>query len=301
MNPGDPQLRECIEGVRREPSGIPDQADPDVFNPPSPGSRPPSVASSYGSIDSGVSHPPRAGNKQKKRVDITWDDFDDSDQDGDKSKTRTRARKEEPDAKKFACPFYKRYPKEPQESLECVAPGLTSAHLVNDHIFRRHVYSKLQCHRCYDEFSTETALHGHQRADNPCEKKPVTTKIDVQQEQQLRDQDMYGRYFENEWRWNATYKIIFPDAKVIPSPYFEPLNLHSYYRTLLMNHLPALAKRELNNDMDNPLHPGILHRVEDAVITALKGCFSVMDEVLGERANRRRTKENQLPRLNHSR
>lgn len=98
----------------------------DGFLPASPSSRPPSVASSYGSIASGVSHPPRAGNKRKKRVDITWSEFDDFSKDGDESKARKRARKEEPDVKRFACPFYKCNPQECKESLTCVGPGWAS-------------------------------------------------------------------------------------------------------------------------------------------------------------------------------
>jgi hypothetical protein len=148
MNPdGDPQLREWIQELQgRELSDFPDPLDSldllgpleplkpvgpwDGFQPASPGSRPPSVASSYGSIASGVSHPPRAGNKRKKRVEITWSDFDGFGRDGDESRARKRARKEEPDAKKFACPFYKRYPREFKESRTCAGPGWTSAHRV---------------------------------------------------------------------------------------------------------------------------------------------------------------------------
>ena len=148
MNPdGDPQLREWIQELQeRELSDFPDPLDSldllgpleplkpvgpwDGFQPASPRSRPPSVASSYDSIASGVSHPPRAGNKRKKRVEITWSDFDGFGRDGDESRARKRARKEEPDAKKFACPFYKRYPREFKESRTCAGPGWTSAHRV---------------------------------------------------------------------------------------------------------------------------------------------------------------------------
>jgi hypothetical protein len=37
--------------------------------------RPPCRASSYGSVDSGVSHPPRAGNKGKKVVNMSYTEF----------------------------------------------------------------------------------------------------------------------------------------------------------------------------------------------------------------------------------
>lgn len=126
---GDPQLWQWIEGVGRESSGISDQADPNDFNPPSPGSRPPSAASSYGSIDSGVSHPPRSGNKRKKRVEMPWSDFDDFGQEDGKSKAQKLARKEEPYAKKFACPFYKRYPQEFKESQICASHAWESFRL----------------------------------------------------------------------------------------------------------------------------------------------------------------------------
>lgn len=158
------------------------------------------------------------------------------------------------------------------------------------------MYSGFQCHRCYDEFATETALYNHQRADNPCEKKPVSNKIDVQQEKQLRSRMMYRKSLNNEEKWNAVYKIIFPDAEVVPSPCtqslpnFQPQMLRAnsylpcsrlraaqpgYYRNLLMNRLPTLVRMEVSNSMT--LTP-LLLRIEICVTTALKECLTLMDD-----------------------
>ncbi|RMJ03426.1 hypothetical protein BHE90_015100 [Fusarium euwallaceae] len=189
-----------------------------------PSSRAPSVASSYGSIDSGVSHPPRAGSKRKRRVDITWSEFDDFSKDGDESKARKRAREEEADVKKLSCPFYKRNPQEFKQHRTCVGPGWTSVYRVKEHIFRRHGCPEFQCHRCYDEFTTETALHDHQRADDPCEKKKpvsVSGRINAQQEEQMRSRKIYQKSLDEGEKWKAVYKIIFPDDEIIPSPYFD--------------------------------------------------------------------------------
>ncbi|KAF5976132.1 hypothetical protein FBULB1_7070 [Fusarium bulbicola] len=86
-------------------------------------SRPLSRASSYGSIDSGASHPPRAGKKRRKTVNIGWDEFAGQTFQEQASHKSDQADTSHGDVKfddrlKFACPFLRRFPLKHKDCMQ---------------------------------------------------------------------------------------------------------------------------------------------------------------------------------------
>ncbi|KAJ3548026.1 hypothetical protein NM208_g1212 [Fusarium decemcellulare] len=183
-----------------------------------------------------------------------------------------RQQKEDPDAKKFACPFYKHNPQEFKEFRTCMGPGWTSIHRIKEHIFRRHKLPEHQCQRCYEDFGNKTLLHDHQRANPPCQTKepPKMKGINEKQEKALKSRKMYQKSLTEEEKWTEIYKILFPDDAPIPSPYYEP-ELPDYYRSWLMRQLPGLVSKQLSdNRSELALDPEALRQIEGAVQHALR-------------------------------
>jgi hypothetical protein len=78
--------------------------------------------------------------------------------------------------------------------------------------------SDTQCHHCMEDFETQVALDEH--IGTPCRRKPPLKShgINKKQEGQLRSRKMYQKSLDEEEKWRAIYKIIFPDEENIPSP-----------------------------------------------------------------------------------
>ncbi|KAM6532805.1 hypothetical protein FALCPG4_005855 [Fusarium falciforme] len=177
------------------------------------------------------------------------DDFDDSGRGGGRpnSGKRRKDEEEESEKNKFACPFYKNDPQAFRASRTCVGPGWSSVHRVKEHIFRRHMLSDTQCHDCMEDFETHVALDEH--LETPCRLKPPLKPhgINKKQEGQLRSRKMYQKSLDEEEKWRAIYKIIFPDAQGIPSPYYEPEvpEFPDYYRQMFLRKLPGNVTEQL--------------------------------------------------------
>ncbi|KAI9146953.1 hypothetical protein HJFPF1_12982 [Paramyrothecium foliicola] len=139
------------------PEGVADSVSPasyDVTSSNLPRSL--SRASSFGSADSGVSHPPRKSRPRKKTVHLTWEEFDvpTSDRDTQRqlawvgawqndcnvSQTHDSHQREliEDLTPNFACPFYKY---SPTGHSACSDRRLSRVRDVKQHILRRHNYS----------------------------------------------------------------------------------------------------------------------------------------------------------------
>ncbi|KAF4470684.1 hypothetical protein FALBO_2398 [Fusarium albosuccineum] len=200
------------------------------------------------------------------------DKDDDSGGDDGESPDPKRQRKEDPDAKKFACPFYKHNPQEFKEFRTCMGPGWTSIHRIKEHIFRRHKLPEHQCQRCYEDFGNKTSLHDHQRSNPPCQTKepPKMKGINEKQEKALKSRKMYQKSLTEEEKWTEIYKILFPEDHPIPSPYYEP-ELPDYYRSFLLQRLPGLVSKQLSDSgSELALDPEALRQIEGAVQYALR-------------------------------
>ncbi|KAI0132955.1 hypothetical protein BJ170DRAFT_680829 [Xylariales sp. AK1849] len=198
--------------------------DSPTFNSHAPGtSGSSSSASSASGSNSSVGKTPQkvAGQKRSLRRDSF--DGSDPDDDGNREDKREnkRTRVDLPNAAKFACPFFKRDPKAHKHRQACTGPGWTSISRLKEHIYRAHRQSAYKCNRCQETFKNGDKLEEHQQADEPCRKSKAkpTDGISEAQYQLLRKKSSPEK-IETK-RWEEVYRIIFPDAKVVPSPYYE--------------------------------------------------------------------------------
>ncbi|KAF5717770.1 hypothetical protein FGLOB1_1983 [Fusarium globosum] len=119
-------------------------------------SRPSSRASSHGSIDSGVSHPPRTGIKRKRSVSVGWGEFFGKTSEGEIKRQRTLPDSSRGDVKsedrlQFACPFFRR---SPTHHMNCINSKLYRISDVKQHISRRHSRPSHHCPTCHEGFSS---------------------------------------------------------------------------------------------------------------------------------------------------
>ncbi|KAI8724142.1 hypothetical protein NCS52_00271900 [Fusarium sp. LHS14.1] len=198
--------------------------------------------------DEGTSGPVQTIKKRKQESketeNVDWDEFDDA---NGKIKNSGKRKDEEGEKRKFACPFYKYDRQAFMSSRTCVGPGWDSVHRVKEHIFRRHMLTSTQCEKCLEQFETEPAFDEHVR--NLCRKKPPSGSygINKEQEKQLRSRKMYQKSLDEEEKWRAIYRIIFPGEKDIPSPYYDPEvpEIPDIYQQMLMQDLPKIVTRRL--------------------------------------------------------
>ncbi|KAI8686662.1 hypothetical protein NCS56_00326700 [Fusarium sp. Ph1] len=216
--------------------------------------------------DEGTNGTTKAGKKRKRdSPERDDDDFDDSGRGSGRPNTGKRRKDEEEESEKnkFACPFYKNDPQAFRASRTCVGPGWSSVHRVKEHIFRRHMLSDTQCHHCMEDFETQVALDEH--IETPCRRKPPLKShgINKKQEGQLRSRKMYQKSLDEEEKWRAIYKIIFPDEENIPSPYYEPEvpEFPDYYRQMLIQKLPGIVTEQLR-----AAGPGLMRHITDDVM-----------------------------------
>ncbi|KAK0620695.1 hypothetical protein B0T14DRAFT_236361 [Immersiella caudata] len=163
--------------------------------------------------------------------------------------------------RKFACPYYKKYPESDKLSKSCRAPGWDSVHRVKEHIYRRHQRPPFRCPRCLHAFENENMLTEHQRAVVICETSEAqseeeTTYITKSQEMELRKRK---RETSEEEKWFNIFRILFPGipAEEFPSPYHEAclqaLSSTSVelteFRAFLHESLPSRVISDLNNHL----------------------------------------------------
>ncbi|KAM0234075.1 hypothetical protein ACHAP5_010176 [Fusarium lateritium] len=158
---------------------------------------------------------------------------------------------------KLACPFVKEYP---GEKWRCCQKGWHSVHRINEreHIYRSH-RAPLHCKRCFSIVKTEKQLELHLRQEKACEVLHPPREmpgIDAETKERLKSRQGIQHNSEEE-RWTRMYKILFPLAQQVPSPYcdlqaFEaPMTSEerAQYRSFLRREIPVRVIRDINNSM----------------------------------------------------
>ncbi|KAI1877670.1 hypothetical protein JX265_003678 [Neoarthrinium moseri] len=192
-----------------------------VCHAPGVGGSTKSTNTSRASSSSNSSSRNVAGQKRSHRRDS----FDSSDPgrdgNGDDKRDNKRSRVSSSPALKLACPFFKRDPTKYSNRQACTGPGWTSLARLKEHIYRAHKQPDNKCNRCCEAFQTGELLEEHQRADEPCRKSTdnFVDGISESQYHQLRKKPVGTK--TNAERWEDVYRIIFPKASTIPSPYYE--------------------------------------------------------------------------------
>ncbi|ORX96543.1 hypothetical protein BCR34DRAFT_578594 [Clohesyomyces aquaticus] len=127
---------------------------------------------------------------------------------------------------------------------------------VKEHIYRAHSLPNF-CIRCYEVFKDDTALRDHQRATEPCPRRPekALEGINEIQKRALRSRKKRKPELSDEEKWRHIYLILFPNDEecTIPSPFVDEEWERSYqtqeldrYETYLRQQLPAALRRELD-------------------------------------------------------
>ncbi|KAH6885875.1 hypothetical protein B0T10DRAFT_550388 [Thelonectria olida] len=178
----------------------------------------------------------KSGSGKRQRKDLgdgrsgagNGDDSNEKDEDdGLGHQKRLRADKNPPSLK-FACPFFKhdRIRYGGTDWNWCWISGWPTVHRVKEHLYRRHKVSdspEYECNRCFEAFNSASVLKDHQRAPDPCQLRDQVHRegIDQEKEQALRRRKHHNGKSTEEKDWVEVYKILFPEARKIPSPYYE--------------------------------------------------------------------------------
>ncbi|KAK3387310.1 hypothetical protein B0H63DRAFT_155605 [Podospora didyma] len=162
--------------------------------------------------------------------------------------------------RRFACPFCKHNPTEYKDVKTCCGPGWIDVHRVKEHVYRRHSLKGV-CPRCFKHFEKEDDLKQHQRAKVPCDVLE-TGSSDVITDDKAKKLHMRAKNNQSqEEKWQEMYKIIFPDAKTTPSPYYDGDDLPKCHeksrfrdenecKEYLRKEVPRLAKAILEKEVD---------------------------------------------------
>ncbi|KAK0719110.1 hypothetical protein B0H67DRAFT_459235, partial [Lasiosphaeris hirsuta] len=193
--------------------------------------------------------------------------------DGD-SRRRKRARLTSAnEAKKLACPYYKRNPRKYSKWTSCPGPGWDEVHRVKAHLYKRHTLP-LQCPRCWEPFRSEARFREHLQQDPPCAvlaNQKIVDGFTKEQEKMLRSRRRSRPETSRVDKWKEVYTILFPDDDVdnLPSPYYETIDSDARggigdYSVFLRREMPALVRQELDlmfqdelQDMEVTLRPRI--------------------------------------------
>ena len=99
-----------------------------------------------------------------------------------------------------------------------------------EHLYRSHALP-IFCPRCYEHFKDEAMLHDHQRATNPCTRRPEMTieGFNKLQEKKLRSRKKPHSALSEEDKWKDMYRILFPgdNETCMPSPCKSSLRAYS--------------------------------------------------------------------------
>lgn len=174
--------------------------------------------SSSGGIGQGSGR--AAGQKRGLQSDGAGDNGDDNEEENRGSK-RSKVAKSNRPKPRLACPFFKRDPSKHNQKQACTGPGWTEISRLKEHIYRCHTQGGFICPRCRETFSDAEHLETHQRADKPCKvsKSKHPEGINNAQYNQLRKKTLASKSISE--RWVDIYRIVFPDATGIPSPYYD--------------------------------------------------------------------------------
>ncbi len=201
-----------------------------------PASAPQGAPSDKRSASSANDHAARGSTRQKRALkgDEDHDLSPDGDGNGEEKRGSKRSRIDAPRPRPFACPFFKKDPSKHKHKQACTGPGWPTISRLKyvfnygaekyplidsrEHIYRCH-WEPYKCLRCYNAFQSVGKLEEHQRADEPCRKSNVKNEegtITEAQNRLLRKKPSTAK--TNNERWEEVYRIVFPEAKDIPSP-----------------------------------------------------------------------------------
>ncbi|KAH8685816.1 hypothetical protein BGZ60DRAFT_523095 [Tricladium varicosporioides] len=125
---------------------------------------------------------------------------------------------------KFACPFRKYNPTKYNihQHKTCALRGFVSIHRTKEHVYRHHK-KKIQCVRCWLYFKCQNDLDIHLDVENICERQPGKTVdgMTPDMEKELRSRKKSPENQNDEDCWASMYRVLFPGAEGVPSPYFE--------------------------------------------------------------------------------
>ena len=181
-----------------------------------------------------------------------WFGDDDNERMDDGEDTQCDVRSPAPPLQRarFACPFHKRNPQNPQNARPCAGPGwpetakvkyvfaliseryMELRYFTREHLYRTHV--RHECPRCFQVFLKDDALREHQRATEACPRREqcIDDGYDWDQgfneDQKKKLKSRKGRKdMPEEEKWKDIYRILFPSdpESEIPSPCKCRINL----------------------------------------------------------------------------
>ncbi|KAK1834546.1 hypothetical protein QBC39DRAFT_18453 [Podospora conica] len=178
-----------------------------------------------------ATNPPsiREGGPVRKGRHVAWSNGgdqwpgDDEDEDGDEEKWQPpTSRTIDQHARKFACPFYKKY-SDCNDLPKACRKGWPSVPRLKEHIARCHLRNTVDCTRCFVSFKTQRELNEHLRSQTRCEINspcPLKDRMYITQAQE-RAVKKRKKNVPGEEKWLDLFRIIFPDASVgnqLPNP-----------------------------------------------------------------------------------
>ncbi|KAF4987348.1 hypothetical protein FDECE_15469 [Fusarium decemcellulare] len=193
----------------------------------------------------------------------------------------------------LACPFMKRYPD--RTWAKCCQKPWSSVHRIKEHIYRSHELP-IHCDRCFREFKVEEDLTQHLRQDERCALAPRPTEmigINAAVRKKLKSRKGIQNATE-EKKWEHVFKILFPDASIIPDPHANKLDfdLHTLengmshetraqYHDLFRREMPERINRQVTREVNNRaefqrLLPGIRRELSDVIHTAIWDAFDLV-------------------------
>ncbi|KAM0351112.1 hypothetical protein ACHAPU_002896 [Fusarium lateritium] len=204
------------------------------------------------------------GNGKKRGLDnesddeaVNGEDRGNGDDQDKRQKTGTPSVKAVPN---LACPFVKGYPGEKWPRCQ---KGWRSVHRIKEHVYRNHE-APIHCKRCFTIVKTEKQLELHLRQAVACEVINPPREmpgIDAETKERLRSRRGIQNISEEE-KWANMYRILFPLAHDIPSPYCDlqileaPMTVEerAQYRGFLRREIPVRVIREINNSVMSEPH-----------------------------------------------
>ncbi|KAF5670056.1 hypothetical protein FHETE_4739 [Fusarium heterosporum] len=169
-----------------------------------------------------------------------------------------RQKMESPSARvspNLACPFVKEYPGEKWPRCQ---KGWPSVHRIKEHVYRTHK-APIHCKRCFIIVKTEKQLELHLRQAVACEVINPPREmpgIDAETKERLKSRRGIQNISEEE-KWTHMYRILFPLAQDIPSPYCDlqileaPMTAEerAQLRGFLRREMPPRMIRDINNSI----------------------------------------------------
>ncbi|ORX97596.1 hypothetical protein BCR34DRAFT_607200 [Clohesyomyces aquaticus] len=219
--------------------------------------------------------------KRGRRTATSSDEANNDDsEDGGEERRRKRpmrsfARKDS-SPKRLKCPFYQRDPMKHTRNA-CRGAGFADMAKLKDHLKRVHS-RPLHCTRCWTIMSSTEAYEEHLMLDPICVKQPSAFPNDDRIcLRKLQDLNFSRTPFMQSQsigeKWEILYKILFPDAKEIPSP-FDDHGLNENFDRILAEALEEELTKELAPAL-GPAMSRIRGRLASIIHKCKKRAFSL--------------------------